>query len=161
MLSEDIHMAKGELSQEQIDLISRSGIKKLIQKYAQSQGRDQQTLSMLLEQVSKTPLYLAVQKGSDIKRAKSVNFVTLTLGGQVFIPIFTDPDEFGKLKDGCDFVCMHPMEYFRMLVSNNRHAVINPFGSYFLMWPELVRDHMLPYMKESEEFKQSSQVQQL
>lgn len=32
-------MAKGELSQEQIDLISRSGIKKLIQKYAQSQGK--------------------------------------------------------------------------------------------------------------------------
>lgn len=161
MLSEDIHMAKGELSQEQIDQISRNGIKKLIQKYAQSQGKDQQTLSMLLEQVSKTPLYLAVQKGSDIKRAKSVNFVTLTLGGQVFIPIFTDPDEFGKLKDGCDFVCMHPMEYFQMLVTNNRHAVINPFGSYFLMWPELVRDHMLPYMKESEEFKQRSQVQQL
>lgn len=160
MLSEEIHMAKGELSQEQIDLISRNGIKKLIQKYAQSQGKDQQTLSMLLEQVSKTPLYLAVQKGSDVKHASSVNFVTLTLGGQVFIPIFTDPDEFGKLKDGCDFVCMPPMEYFQMLVSNGRHAVINPFGSYFLMWPELVRDHMLPYMKESEEFKQRSQFPQ-
>lgn len=153
-------MAKGELSQEQIDLISRNGIKKLIKKYGDSQGRDQQTLSMLLEQVSKTPLYLAVQKGSDVKHAKSVNFVTLTLGGQVFIPIFTDSEEFGRLKDGCDFVCMHPMEYFQMLVSNGRHSVINPFGSYFLMWPELVRDHMLPYMKDSEEFKRSSQLPQ-
>lgn len=154
-------MSKGELNQEQIDLISRTGIKKLIIKYSQSQGRDQQTLSMLLEQLSKTPLYLAVQKGSgDVKRAASINFVTLTLGGQVFIPIFTDADEFGKLADGCDFVCMHPMEYFQMLVSSNHHAVINPFGSYFLMWPELVREHMLPYMKESEEFKRSSQLPQ-
>ncbi len=149
-------MAKGELSQEQIDLISRNGIKALIKKYSESQNRDQQTLSMLLEQLSKTPLYLAVQKGSDIKNAASVNFVTLTLGKQVFIPIFTGPEEYERIKDDCDFVCMHPMQYFSMLVSNNRHAVINPFGSYFLMWPELVRDHMLPYMKESEEFKKNN-----
>lgn len=154
-------MSKGELSQDQIDQISRTGIKKLIEKYSRSQGKDQQTLSMLLEQLSKTPLYLAVKKGSgDIKRAASVNFVTLTLGGQVFIPIFTGPEDFGKLADSCDFVCMHPMEYFQMLVASNHHAVINPFGSYFLMWPELVREHMLPYMKESEEFKRSSQLPQ-
>ena len=28
-----------------------------------------------------------------------LNFITLTVNNQVFIPIFTEPDEFGKLKD--------------------------------------------------------------
>ena len=152
-------MSNSELSQQQIDQISRMGIKKLIENYSKSQGKDQQSLSMLLEQLAKTPMYFAVQKNS--ASSAMLNFITLTVNNQVFIPIFTEPDEFGKLKDQCDCVCLKPMDYFQMLVDNKRHAVVNPFGTYFLMWPELVRDHMLPYMKESEEFKQRSQVQQL
>lgn len=144
-------MSKSELSQSQIDMISRMGIKKLIKTYRDSQGKDKQTLSMLLEQLAKTPMYFAVQQGSGTKGTQ-VNFMTLNVNGQSFIPIFTDPDEFGKLAGNCDCVCFKPMDYFQMLVDNNRHAVINPFSSYFLLWPELVRDHMLPYMKENQEF---------
>lgn len=143
-------MSNSELSQQQIDQISRMGIKKLIGKYSQSQGKDRQALSMLLEQLAKTPMYFAVQKNS--ASSAMLNFITLTVNSQVFIPIFTDPDELGRLKDQCDCVCLKPMDYFQMLVDNNRHAVVNPFGTYFLMWPELVRDHMLPYMKQAEDF---------
>lgn len=140
-----------ELSQQQIEHISRMGIKKLIKKYNESQGKDQQSLSMLLEQLAKTPMFFAVEKGSSVNSA-SIHFMTLTVGGRVFIPIFTDTDELGKLAGNCDCVCLKPMDYFQMLVDNGRHAVVNPFSSYFLIWPELVRDHMLPYMKENQEF---------
>ena len=150
-------MSNSELSQQQIDQISRMGIKKLIGKYSQSQGKDRQALSMLLEQLAKTPMYFAVQKNS--ASSAMLNFITLTVNSQVFIPIFTDPDELGRLKDQCDCVCLKPMDYFQMLVDNNRHAVVNPFGTYFLMWPELVRDHMLPYMKQAEDFDRQQRVQ--
>ena len=150
-------MSNSELSQQQIDQISRMGIKKLIGKYSQSQGKDRQALSMLLEQLAKTPMYFAVQKNS--ASSAMLNFITLTVNSQVFIPIFTDPDELGRLKNQCDCVCLKPMDYFQMLVDNNRHAVVNPFGTYFLMWPELVRDHMLPYMKQAEDFDRRQREQ--
>lgn len=150
-------MSNSELSQQQIDQISRMGIKKLIGKYSQSQDKDRQALSMLLEQLAKTPMYFAVQKNS--ASSAMLNFITLTVNSQVFIPIFTDPDELGRLKDQCDCVCLKPMDYFQMLVDNNRHAVVNPFGTYFLMWPELVRDHMLPYMKQAEDFDRQQREQ--
>ena len=150
-------MSNSELSQQQIDQISRMGIKKLIGKYSQAQGKDRQALSMLLEQLAKTPMYFAVQKNS--ASSAMLNFITLTVNSQVFIPIFTDPDELGRLKDQCDCVCLKPMDYFQMLVDNNRHAVVNPFGTYFLMWPELVRDHMLPYMKQAEDFDRRQREQ--
>ncbi len=144
-------MSNSELSQQQIDRISRMGIKKLIEKYSQSQGKDKQALSMLLEQLAKTPMYFAVRKNGE--SSAELSFITLTVNGQVFIPIFTEPEELGKLREQCDCVCLKPMDYFQMLVDNNRHAVVNPFGTYFLMWPELVRDHMLPYMKQAEDFE--------
>ena len=150
-------MSNSELSRQQIDQISRMGIKKLIENYSKSQGKDQQSLSMLLEQLAKTPMYFAVQKNS--ASSAMLNFITLTVNNQVFIPIFTDPDEFGKLKDQCDCVCLKYMDYFQMLVDNKRHAVVNPFGVYFLMWPELVRDHMLPYMKQAEDFDRQQREQ--
>ena len=37
-------MSNSELSQQQIDQISRMGIKKLIENYSKSQGKDQQSL---------------------------------------------------------------------------------------------------------------------
>ena len=150
-------MSNSELSQQQIDQISRMGIKKLIENYSKSQGKDKQSLSMLLEQLAKTPMYFAVQKSST--SSAMLNFITLTVNNPVFIPIFTEPDEFGKLKDQCDCVCLKPMDYFQMLVDNKRHAVVNPFGTYFLMWPELVRDHMLPYMKQAEDFDRQQREQ--
>ena len=57
-------MSNSELSQQQIDQISRMGIKKLIENYSKSQGKDKQSLSMLLEQHEKKPMYIAVQKNS-------------------------------------------------------------------------------------------------
>ena len=122
-------MANSELSQQQIDQISRMGIKKLIGKYSRSQGKDQQSLTMLLEQLAKTPMYFAVQKNG--ASSAMLNFITLTVNNQVFIPIFTDPDEFGKLKDQCDCVCLKPMDYFQMLVDNKRHAVCKSFRHIF------------------------------
>ena len=113
-------MANSELSQQQIDQISRMGIKKLIGKYSRSQGKDQQSLTMLLEQLAKTPMYFAVQKNG--ASSAMLNFITLTVNNQVFIPIFTDPDEFGKLKDQCDCVCLKPMDYFQMLVDIFSHV---------------------------------------
>lgn len=142
-------MANG-LDQRQTDEVSRRAIATLIKKYSASEGRDKQTLSLLLEQLAKTPLYFAVEKGSDLRSGANVRFVTLTVGGQTFIPAFTEPSELGRLEGRCECVLLAPMDYFQMLVDKGRHAVINPFGSYFLMWPELMRDHMLPYMKESE-----------
>ena len=152
-------MAKGEFSPDQAAQISRTSIKKLIVKYNDSKGQDKATLSMIIEQLARTPLYFAVQKGSDVSNAASIRFITLSTGEQVFIPIFTDPDEFGKLKDSADVVCLQPNQYFHMLVDNNCHAVINPFGSYFLMWPELVRDYLLPFQVETDALKEQKMNQ--
>ena len=150
-------MAKGEFSPEQAAQVSRNSIKALIKKYNESNGQDKATLSMIIEQLARTPLYFAVQKGSDISQTNNLRFVTLSTGGQVFIPIFTDRDEFGKLMDNADAVLLQPNQYFHMLVDNNCHAVINPFGSYFLMWPELVRDYLLPFQVETDAFKNQKQ----
>ena len=150
-------MAKGEFSPAQAAQVSRNSIKALIKKYNESKGQDKATLSMIIEQLARTPLYFAVQKGSDISQTSNLRFVTLSTGGQVFIPIFTDRDEFGKLMDNADAVLLQPNQYFHMLVDNNCHAVINPFGSYFLMWPELVRDYLLPFQIETDAFKNQKQ----
>ncbi len=150
-------MAKGEFSPEQAAQVSRNSIKALIKKHNDSKGQDKSTLSMIIEQLARTPLYFAVQKGSDISQTNNLRFVTLSTGGQVFIPIFTDRDEFGKLMDSADAVLLQPNQYFHMLVDNNCHAVINPFGSYFLMWPELVRDYLLPFQIETDAFKNQRQ----
>ena len=146
----------GILSKGQSEQLSRTSIKNLIEKYNLSKGQDKQTLSMLIEQLAKTPLYFAVKKGSD-KTSKSLSFVTLKLGDQVFMPIFTGPEEFGKLKDAADAVCIEPENYFKMLSDNNSHAVINPFTSYFLLWPELVRDHLIPFLQQKTSFKELKQ----
>ena len=67
-------MANSELSQQQIDQISRMGIKKLIGKYSRSQGKDQQSLTMLLEQLAKTLLqrgaHFDAMTGGRIKRVQ-------------------------------------------------------------------------------------------
>ena len=149
-------MAKGAFSAEQSAQLSRSSLKNLIEKYNLSKGQDKATLSMIIEQLAKTPLYFAVKKGSDTS-GKSLNFVTLSTGGQVFIPIFTGPDEFGRLKDSADAVCLSPEVYFDVLVKNNSHAVINPFTSYFLMWPELVREHLIPFLQQKTSFSEIKQ----
>ena len=55
-------------------------------------------------------------------------------------------------------VCLEPESYLRMLLENNCHAVINPFGSYFLMWPELVRDYLLPFTIETKDLAQQKNL---
>ena len=140
-------MANG-LTPEQTSQLSRSGIKKLIKTYNDSNQQDKATLSLIFEQLARTSLYFIVEKDSDPKTG-TLRFVTLSTGGQVFIPIFTGPDDFGALADKGKAVCLEPESYLRMLLENNCHAVINPFGSYFLMWPELVRDYLLPFTIET------------
>lgn len=143
-------MANGNLTPEETIKVSRSSIKQLIKKYNASNGLDKTTLQLIIEQLAKTPLFFAVQKGTADKKADEMSFLTLATGGQVFIPIFTGEDELGKLADNADIVVLYPQDYFEMLVSGNRHAVINPFSSYFLLWPELVRDHLIPFVQEKD-----------
>ena len=138
-------MANGKMTPEQMAQLSRASLKNLIVKFNAAGGKDKSTLQMIIEQLAKTPLYFAVQKGST-ETAGSLNFVTLATGGKVFVPIFTGPEEFGKVIENADAVCLTPEAYFRMLSDNDRSGVINPFGSYFLLWPELVRDHLLPFL---------------
>lgn len=137
-------MSNGKLSPAQTDQVSRAGLKQLIKKYNASENTDKATLSLIIEQLCKTPLFFAVKK---LPNEKQLQFFTLSTGGQTFVPIFTAKEEMGKLLDSADAVCLAPADYFPML-AEGRHAVINPFGEYFLLWPELVRDHMLPYINE-------------
>ena len=144
----------GTLTPEQSAQLSRTSIKQLIKNYNDSKGQDKKTLQMIIEQLAKTPLYFAVKKGSVGNNGNSLEFVTLATGGQVFVPIFTGPDELGKIGESADVVCLQPENYFKMLADNDRHAVINPFGSYFLIWPDLVRDHLIPFLHRSTSFEE-------
>lgn len=146
-------MANGALTPEQSAQLSRTSLKSLIEKYNASKGQDKKMLQMIIEQLAKAPLYFAVKKGSGVAGG-NLNFITLSTGGQTFIPIFTGPDELGKLKDSADVVCLHPENYFAILSENNCHAVINPFTSYFLLWPELVREHLIPFLQRSTAFSE-------
>lgn len=146
-------MARGSFSTEQAEFLSRKSIKQLVKKYNDSKGQDKQTLTMIIEQLAQTPLYFVVEKGSDTSDAGKLRFITLSTGGQVFIPAFTDDGEFGKLSEAGDAVLIQPEDYLGMLSANNCHAVINPFGSYFLMWPELVTNYLLPFIKQKKDIK--------
>ena len=146
-------MANGKFTAEQSAQLSRTSLKSLIEKYNASKGQDKSILQMIIEQLAKTPLYFAVKKGSGLSGGQ-LSFITLSTGGQTFIPIFTGPDELGKLKDNADVVCLQPGDYFTVLSENNAHAVINPFSSYFLLWPELVREHLIPFWQRSNAFSE-------
>lgn len=148
-------MANQKMSKEQTDEITRAGIKSLIKKYNESKGQDVQTLAMLLEQIGKTPMYFALEKGSP--RSGDVRFMTLQTGGQSFIPMFTSQKELGRLDGLCDCVLFDPLDSMQMLADSNHHAVVNPFSGAFLMWPELIREHMLPYMKKAEKEKERAE----
>lgn len=143
-------MANGALTPEETVIVSRNSIKQLIKKYNASNGLDKTTLQLIIEQLAKTPLFFAVKKGTADKKSGNLEFLTLMTGGKVFIPIFTGEDELGKIGDNADIIALYPHDYFKMLDSGSRHAVINPFGSYFLIWPELVREHLLPFIEEKD-----------
>ncbi|MCQ2486195.1 MAG: SseB family protein [Clostridia bacterium] len=132
-----------------IQQIARDKIKDLIKKYNLSGGTDQDTLKKLLDYLGKTPLFLAFAKGL---KPDDMKMITLTVSNTVFVPIFTSMDEVGKIAENADIVLMKPGTYLPMILEKNRHAVINPFGEYFLLWPELIREHMLPYIQEYEAF---------
>ena len=123
--------------------LARNKLKTLIKKYNDSQQKDKLTLSMIFEALAHTPLLLAVKgaQPDDSTGEKSLSFITLTTGGRTFVPLFTEPDEAKRLGK-FELVRCTPQEYLTMLA--DRHSVINPFSSYFLMWPELVRDHLIP-----------------
>lgn len=129
--------------------IARDKLKELIKKYNLSRGEDRKALEDVLEYVGKTPLFLAFAKG--VAEGKS-NVITLTASGTVFVPVFTATDEIGKLAENADIVLMKASEYIPMVLDMNHHIVINPFGDYFLLWPELMREHMLPYIQEYDSF---------
>lgn len=133
----------------EIQQIARDKLKELIKKYNLSGGKDSDTLQKILEYVGKTPLYLAFAKGVN---KGDTQVITLTTGGTVFVPVFTSADDFGKLSENADVVLMKASDYIPMILELNHHAVINPFGDYFLLWPELMREHMLPYIQEYDKF---------
>ena len=125
--------------------LARNKLGSLIKKYNDSQQKDKLTLSMIFEALAHTPLLLAVKNTDGIKSAESdkvdIQLVTLTTGRKTFATLFTSPDEAKRLGK-CELVKLTPQDYLPLIA--DRHAVINPFGSYFLLWPELVRDHLIP-----------------
>ena len=68
-------MANG-LTPEQTSQLSRSGIRKLIKTYNDSNQQDKATLSLIIEQLARTSLYFIVEKNSDPKTG-TLRFVTL------------------------------------------------------------------------------------
>ena len=139
-----------------VQQIARDKLKELIKKYNVSGGKDQETLQKVLDYIGKTPLFLAFAKGME----KDMKIVTLTVSGTVFVPIFTSRDEIGKIAESSDIVLMKAGTYLPIILENDRHAVINPFGDYFLLWPELMREHMLPAIQEYEAFAEQNFTQQ-
>lgn len=138
--------ANGSLDVQQI---ARDKIKDLIKKHNLSGGKDQDTIKKLLDYVGKTPLFLAFAKGF---KPDDMKIITLTLSDTVFVPIFTSMEEAGKIAENADIVLMKPGTYLPLILDKNHHAVINPFSEYFLLWPELMRTQMLPYIQEYEAF---------
>lgn len=133
----------------EIQQIARDKLKTLIKKYNLSKGEDKKTLEELLDYVGKTPLFLAFAKGVS---EGNTQVITLTLDNTVFVPLFTSIEDCGKLAENADITLMKAVNYLPMILEKNHHAVINPFGDYFLLWPELMREHMLPYIQEYEKF---------
>ena len=125
--------------------LARNKLGSLIKKYNDSQQKDKLTLSMIFEALAHTPLLLAVKDTAGVKSAEAgkvdMQLITLTTGGRTFVTLFTEPDEAKRLGK-CELVKLAPQDYLPLIA--DRHAVINPFGSYFLLWPELVRDHLIP-----------------
>lgn len=142
-------MAGSGFNNVQTEQIARSGLKQLIKNYNMSGGTDQKSLQIILEYIGKTPLYIAIAKGS---KKDDVQIITLSTPNAIFVPIFTSPEEMGKLKDDAEVMLMAPADYIPIILQMNHHAVINPFGDYFLLWPELMREHMLPYIQEHDAF---------
>jgi len=143
------------LSPELATELARSSIKKLIKNYNASNGTDKAGLTMLFEQLARTPLFLALSRE---KKENGLNVVTLATNGTVFIPIFTTPEDCGRLADSAEIVCMQPREYLELLAASGHHAVINPFGDYFLIWPELVKDMLIPFLNSTEEKQRQKEI---
>ena len=136
---------------------ARDKLKGLIKEYNISGGKDQKTLQKILDYVGKTPLYIPFAKGFS---KDDMKVVTLSVSGTVFVPIFTSTDEIGKLAENSDIVLMKAIDFIPLILDLDHHAVINPFGDYFLLWPELMREHMLPAIQEYEAFAAQNFTQQ-
>ena len=125
--------------------LARNKLKSLIKKYNDSQQTDKLTLSLIFESLVHTPLLLAVKSAEGEKSSENdkvnMQLITLTTGGRTFVTLFTEPDEAKRLGK-CELVKLLPQDYLPLIA--DKHSVINPFGSYFLLWPELVRDHLIP-----------------
>ncbi len=133
----------------QVQQIARDNLKEHIKRYNLSKGNDQKALQDVLDYIGKTPLFLAFAKGV---ANGNPQVITLTTGGTVFVPIFTSLEECGKIAENADITLMKASDYLPIILELNHHAVVNPFGDYFLLWPELMREHMLPFIKEYDAF---------
>lgn len=65
-------MANG-LTPEQTSQLSRSGIRKLIKTYNDSNQQDKATLSLIIEQLARTSLYFIVEKTATPRPAHCVS----------------------------------------------------------------------------------------
>lgn len=144
-------MANVELNKDEL---ARMGLKNLIVKFNESGGNDQKSVQMILEYLSKTPMYFAVKR-----MGENMAFITLQTGGKTFVPIFTSPDEMGKVKEQGEVVLLKPLDFFTSIVDAGYDAVVNPNGQYFLLWPELMKEHMLPAIQAYDMYENAEDYQ--
>ena len=138
-------MANAPIDNVQMEQTARRNLKQLIKKYNLSEGGDKDSLQKILDYIASTPLYIALADGST---AENVRVITLTTPEAVFVPLFTSKLDCGKIAESADVKLMTPKEFIPLILELGHHAVVNPFGEYFLLWPELMREHMLPYLDD-------------
>lgn len=138
-------MSNAPIDNVQAEQIARRNLKQLIKKYNLSDGGDKDSLQKILDHIASTPLYMPFAKGGD---DGNWQVITLTTPDAVFVPLFTSSMEFGKIAENADMKLIAPADFIPMILELGHHLVVNPFGEYFLLWPELMREHMLPYLDQ-------------
>lgn len=138
-------MANAPMDNVQMEQIARKNLKQLIKKFNLSDGNDKEALQKILNCIASTPLYMPFAKGS---KEGNTQVITLTTPDAVFVPLFTSSAESGKIGESADIKLVAPADFIPMILELGHHLVVNPFGEYFLLWPELMREHMLPYLNE-------------
>ena len=142
-------MSNAPMDNVRAEQLARRSLKQLIRKYNLSHGGDKEALQKILDHIASTPLYVPFAKDS---KPGNMQVITLTTPEAVFVPVFTSQIDFGKVAESADIKLMSPKDFIPMIVELGHHLVVNPFGEYFLLWPELMREHMLPYLEQYNSF---------
>lgn len=138
-------MARTAAENLKLEQNARKNLKVLIKRFNLSDGTDKETLQKILDCIASTPLYMPFSKDST---EGNYQVITLTTPDAVFVPLFSSTAEFGKIGESADIKLMAPSDFIPMILELGHHMVVNPFGEYFLLWPEIMREHMLPYLNK-------------